>query len=103
MLRRRRRAPPDRVSDFKPGGPSGPHGAHQHGAQRVAEPFAAKPQATLPFEEEARKVMTGNQVAQSIRAEQRVGDDPSMAALEANAAGQQPVGRQPLVANNMWG
>ena len=63
----------------------------QNGAKRVAQLFATKPQATLPFEDEARKVMMGNQVAQSIRAEQRADDDTTLAALEANAAGQQGV------------
>ena len=61
----------------------------QNRAKRVAQLFATKPQATLPFEDEARKVMMGNQVAQSIRAEQRADDDTTLATLEANAAGQQ--------------
>ena len=63
----------------------------QNGAKRVAQFIATKPQATLPFEDEARKVMMGNHVAQSIRAEQRADDDTTLAALEANAAGQQGV------------
>ena len=63
----------------------------QNGAKRVAQLFATKPLAILPFEDEARKVMMGNQVAQSIRAEQRADDDTTLAALEANAAGQQGV------------
>ncbi|CAK0876195.1 unnamed protein product, partial [Prorocentrum cordatum] len=68
-----------------------PAGHIQAGARRVAELFAKKPQAILPFEEEARNIMTGNQVAQSIRAQLRGDDDPTLAALEANAAGQQGV------------
>ena len=64
---------------------------NQNGAKRVAQLFATKPQATLPFEDEARKVMMGNQVAQRIRVEQRADDDTTLAALEANAAG--PAGR----------
>ncbi|CAK0817830.1 unnamed protein product [Prorocentrum cordatum] len=68
-----------------------PTGHIQAGARRVAELFAKKPQAILPFEEGARNIMTGNQVAQSIRAQLRGDDDPTLAALEANAAGQQGV------------
>ncbi|CAK0808155.1 unnamed protein product, partial [Prorocentrum cordatum] len=68
-----------------------PAGHIQAGARRVAELFTKKPQAILPFEEEARNILTGNQVAQSIRAQLRGDDDPTLAALEANAAGQQGV------------
>ena len=63
----------------------------QAGAKKVARLFATKPQAILPFDPEARKIMTGNQVAQSIRATLRADDDPTLSALEANAAGQQGV------------
>ncbi|CAK0828249.1 unnamed protein product, partial [Prorocentrum cordatum] len=74
-----------------------PTGHIQAGARRVAELFAKKPQAILPFEEEARNIMTGNQVAQSIRAQLR-GDQraknvqPQLRVQPgANAAGQQGV------------
>eukprot|EP00973_Karenia_brevis_P031418 4333782-Karenia_brevis.AAC.1 len=65
------------------------HSEHVRGvARKVAVHFAEKPQATLPIEEEARNVMLGNQVAQSVKAQQCT-SDPSLAALHANAAGQQ--------------
>ena len=59
-------------------------------ARRVAVLFAKKPHYVLSWEEEARKVLLGNQVVQAIRAAQNSGDS-SVAALHANAAGLQGV------------
>ncbi|CAK0877274.1 unnamed protein product, partial [Prorocentrum cordatum] len=67
----------------------GPADCIQAGAKRVAQFFAAKSWAILPFDPpEARKIMASSQVAQSIRATLRADDDPAMSASEANAAGQ---------------
>ena len=60
------------------------------GARTVTKHFITKPNSVLPFEEEARKIMLGNQVVQSIRS-QRCVHDSSVAALHATAAGQQGV------------
>ena len=59
-------------------------------ARKVAAHFLTKPHSVFPFEDQARKVMLGNQVAQSVRA-QLSSHDASLAALQANAAGQQGV------------
>ena len=59
-------------------------------ARKLAVHFIDKPHSILPFEPEARKVMLGNQVAQTVRA-QLAANDPTLAALEANAAWQQGV------------
>lgn len=59
-------------------------------ARRLARHFLDKPHQVLPFEPEARNIMLGNQVAQSVRAELAAAD-PALAALEANAAWQQGV------------
>ena len=59
-------------------------------AKTVATHFAALPGSMLPFDNEARKVMLGNQVVQSVRAQLSTSDS-STAALHANAAGQQGV------------
>ena len=59
-------------------------------ARRVAELFASKPHSELQFEDDARKVLLGNQVAQNIKAKQ-CDSDVQLAALHANAAGQQGV------------
>jgi hypothetical protein len=62
----------------------------REGARKLAVHFMERPKAVLPFEEEVRKVMLGDQVAQSIRSQQSTADT-SVAVLHANAAGQQGV------------
>ena len=62
----------------------------QDAARKLALHFLDKPKSVMPLEDEGRKLMLGNQVAQSIRAQQST-DDISVAALHANAAGQQGV------------
>jgi hypothetical protein len=67
-----------------------PTGHIREAARRVTIFFMEKPNTILPFEPEARKIMLGNQVVQSIKSQQST-HDGSVAALHANAAGQQGV------------
>ena len=58
FAQRWRRAGPNRVLDFSHrGDPPDPTERIQKGAERVAQLFSTKPQAILPFDNEARKVM----------------------------------------------
>ena len=60
------------------------------GGRRVAEHFASRPHCVLPWENGAREVLLGNQVAQSVRA-QMSSEDSTTQALHANAAGMQGI------------
>ena len=60
------------------------------GARRAAEFFAERPHSVLPLDEEGRRILLGNQVAQSIRAQSYV-DDILTAALHANASSHQGI------------
>ena len=59
-------------------------------AEKVAKLFAGKPHAELPLHGEARKIMLGNQVVQSVLAQLNTSDG-NVAALHASASGQQGV------------
>ena len=60
------------------------------GASRVVDFFAMIPQSILPLDDNARKILLGNQVVQSIRAQAHE-ENVALAALHGNAAGLQGV------------
>ena len=62
----------------------------RQGARKVAELFSNKPHAEIQFADDARKVLLGNQLVQNVLA-QKSDNDVQLAALHANAAGQQGV------------